>query len=159
MFYYKPDMTSSWFLRQGALHAIFHDGFWKSDHDFILVVNGNFCPNSNGFEVIRQFLFAWDFPTGREILGFFGENDPQKVKISKNTCLKGTSWVHPRLLSYCALKLIHGYRLYACQETKIIIIIRARDPYISPPRGGATAQTIFSKLGRWRDHPIQISNQ
>jgi len=30
---------------------------------------------------------------------------------------------------------------------KIIMIKKARDPYISPPRGGATAQTIFSKLG------------
>ena len=25
---------------------------------------------------------------------------------------------------------------------------KARDPYISPPRGGATARTIFTKLGR-----------
>jgi len=87
----QADMTSSWFLRQGALHAIFHDGFWKSDHDFQLVVNVNFCPNSNGLEVIRHFLFAWDFPSGSEILGVFGENDPQKVKISKNTCLNDTS--------------------------------------------------------------------
>jgi len=55
------------------------------------VVNGNFCSNSNGLEVIRHFLFAWDFPTGSEILGVFGENDPQNVKISKNTCLKGIS--------------------------------------------------------------------
>jgi len=55
------------------------------------VVNGNFCLNSNGLEVIRHFLFAWDFPTGSEILGVFGENDPQEVKISKNTRLKGTS--------------------------------------------------------------------
>jgi len=138
MFYCQPDMTSSWFLRQGALHAIFldglwksdhdfliafhsnvlsamrgfrdnevllqagydvivisplggvsgnfHDGFWKSDHDFLLVINGDVCPNSNGLEVIRHFLLTLDFPTGSEILGIIGENDPQKVKISKNTC-------------------------------------------------------------------------
>jgi len=55
------------------------------------VVNGNFCPNSNESEVIRHFLFAWDFPTGSKILGAFGENDPQKVKISKNTCFKALS--------------------------------------------------------------------
>jgi len=61
-----------------------------SDYDFLLMVNGNFCPNSNGLEVIRHFLLAWDFPTGSEILRFFGENDPQKVKISQNTCLNGT---------------------------------------------------------------------
>jgi len=58
------------------------------------VVNGNVCPNSNGLEVIRHFLFAWDFRTGSEILGVLGENDPEKVKISKNTCLKGTSLSH-----------------------------------------------------------------
>jgi len=46
--------------------------------------------NSNGLGVIRHFLFAWDFPNGSEILGVLGENDPQKVKKSKNTCLKGT---------------------------------------------------------------------
>jgi len=89
-----PDMTSSWFLRLGVLQAIFHDGFWKSEHDFLLVGNGNFCPNSNGLAVIRHFVCAWewwDFRTGSEILEVLGKNDPQKVKISKNTCLKGTS--------------------------------------------------------------------
>jgi len=65
----------------GAFQAIFHDGFRKSDHDFLLVVNGNFCPNSNGLEVIRYFLLR-----GISLLGFFGKSDPQKVKISKNTC-------------------------------------------------------------------------
>jgi len=68
----------------------FDGGFWKSDYDFLLVVNGNFCPNSNGLEVNRHFLYAWDFPTGSKILGVLGENDPQKVKISKIICLKGT---------------------------------------------------------------------
>jgi len=29
-------MTSSWFLRQGSLHAILHNGFWKSDYDFLI---------------------------------------------------------------------------------------------------------------------------
>jgi len=86
-------MMSSWFFRQGALHATFHDWFWKSDHDFLLVVYGNFCPNSNRLDVIRHFLFAWDFPTGSEILVFLGANDPQKVIISKNTCLKGISLI------------------------------------------------------------------
>jgi len=28
---------SSWFLRQGALHAIFHGGLWKSEFDFRLL--------------------------------------------------------------------------------------------------------------------------
>jgi len=33
-------------------------------------------------------------------------------------------------------------------NNKKIIIKKARDPYISPPRGGATADTIFTKLDR-----------
>jgi len=33
-FYCKPDITSSSVLRQGALHALFPDGFWNSGHDF-----------------------------------------------------------------------------------------------------------------------------
>jgi len=41
-FYCKTDKTSSWFIHQGALHAIFHDGFWKSDHDFLIVIHSNF---------------------------------------------------------------------------------------------------------------------
>jgi len=36
-------------------------------------------------------------------------------------------------------------------KTKIIIIKKARDPYISPLRGGATAETIFTKLGRFAE--------
>ena len=45
----------------------------------------------NGLDVIRLFLFGWDFPTGGEILGVLGQNDPQKDEISKNTWMKGTS--------------------------------------------------------------------
>jgi len=42
IFYCKTDMTSSWFLRQGALHVILQDGFWKSDHEFLIAFNSNF---------------------------------------------------------------------------------------------------------------------
>jgi len=45
----KPDMTSSWFGSQGALHAIFHDGFWKSDHNFLIVFHSNFVSEMLGF--------------------------------------------------------------------------------------------------------------
>jgi len=55
--YCKPDMTSSWFLRQGAPHAIFHNGFWKSDHDFLIAFYCNFLVTMHGFrdnEVLLQ---------------------------------------------------------------------------------------------------------
>jgi len=165
--YCKPDITSSSFLRKGALQAIFRDGLWKSNHDFLIVFystflvtmhgfrvnevllhtgydvmviyplggvsddfswrilkerpwlpisgNGNVCPNSNGLEVIRHFLFAWDFHTGSEILGFLGKMTPRKWKYRETLAQMALSWVIPRLLSYCALKSVHGYRLHACQ--------------------------------------------
>ena len=43
------------------------------------------------FRRYSTFLFGWDFPTGGEILGVLGLNDPQNVKIEKNTCWEGTS--------------------------------------------------------------------
>jgi len=42
-------MTSSWFGRQGALHAIFHDGFWKNDHNFLIVFHSNCVSGMHGF--------------------------------------------------------------------------------------------------------------
>jgi len=50
-------MTSSSVLRQGALHAIFHDGFWKSDHEFLIAFHSNFLSGLYGFrdnEVLLQ---------------------------------------------------------------------------------------------------------
>jgi len=45
----QPDMTSSSVLRQETLHAIFHDGFWKSDHDFQIAFHSNFLSGMDGF--------------------------------------------------------------------------------------------------------------
>jgi len=57
MFYCQPDMTSSSVLRQGALHAIFHDGFWKSDHDLPIAFHSKLLSGMHGFrdnEVLLQ---------------------------------------------------------------------------------------------------------
>jgi len=62
-FYCKPDMTSSWFICQGALQAIFHDGFWKSDHDFLIVIHSNFLSRMHGF---RLNLILW--PTRYDVI-------------------------------------------------------------------------------------------
>ena len=48
-------------------------------------------PIFNRQRVVRLFHFGWDFPTAGEICGIFGENDLQKVKISKNICIEGIS--------------------------------------------------------------------
>jgi len=51
-------MTSSWFLRQGALQTIFYAGFWKRDHDFLIVYHINFLPGMHGFQDDEVLLTA-----------------------------------------------------------------------------------------------------
>jgi len=62
-FHSKPYMTSSRFLHQGALQAIFHDGFWKSDHDFLIVIHSNFVSGMQGFRDNEVLL-----PTGYDVI-------------------------------------------------------------------------------------------
>ena len=50
-----------------------------------------FCLSSIANELIDFFILAGISPTAGKICGVFGENDPQKVEISKNTWLEGTS--------------------------------------------------------------------
>jgi len=59
-FYCRPDKTSSSFLRQGAFHAILHDGFWKGDPDFIFMFHFQMTLIFilNGLDVIRLFVLA-----------------------------------------------------------------------------------------------------
>jgi len=56
-------MTSSWFLRQGALHAIFLDEFWKSDHDFLIAFYSNVLVTVHGFRD-NEFLLQ----TGYDVI-------------------------------------------------------------------------------------------
>jgi len=55
--YCKPDMTSSWFIVQGVLHAVLFVGFWKRDYDFLTAFHINLLSVMNGFrddEVLLQ---------------------------------------------------------------------------------------------------------
>jgi len=54
--YCKPDMTSSWFLRQGSLHAILHEGFWKSDHNLLITFHSNVLSAMHGFRDNKVLL-------------------------------------------------------------------------------------------------------
>jgi len=62
-FYCKPDMTSSRFLRQGAPQATFLDGFWKSDHDFLMTFYSNFLVTMPGFRDNKVL-----FQTGYDVI-------------------------------------------------------------------------------------------
>jgi len=67
-------MTSSLFLRQGALSANFHDAFWKSDHYFLLVFHSNFLCGMRSFRDIEVLLqVAYDVNVIYSLGGAFGE--------------------------------------------------------------------------------------
>jgi len=57
-FYCKPDMTSSWFLRQGRCTQFFDSRFWKGDPDFILVLHCNYTSIVHHFRFNYLFMFA-----------------------------------------------------------------------------------------------------
>jgi len=63
MFHYQLDMTSSSVLRHGMLHTLFHGGFWKSDHDFKLMIHSNFLSGMHGFRDNEVLL-----PTGYNVI-------------------------------------------------------------------------------------------
>jgi len=107
----KADMTSSWFLRKGALHTGFVDGIWKSDPSFIIMVNWFISRISYRFGVIRHFILAGNCPL-RPILGvFFSLKHLQISELHISHPKNGLPYTRPRLLSYCARKLVHGYGL------------------------------------------------
>ena len=86
-------------------------------------------PIFNRLRVIRPFHFGWDFPTAGQICGVFGENDPQKVKISKNTCLEGTSLRQTTSFELSCVKI--GSRVWAvrvARKEKINKIIKGTRP-------------------------------
>jgi len=56
-------MTSSWFRHQGAFQAILHDGFWQSDHDFLIASHINFLSGTHGFRDNEVAL-----PTGYDVI-------------------------------------------------------------------------------------------
>ena len=108
----------------------------------------------NGLDVIRLFLFGWDFPTGGEILGVLGQNDPQNVKIEKNTCWEGTSLRQTASFEPLCVKLSlsvwpvqvrkkkMGGRKEGRKEEK------SQEVYISRMRGATPSGRIPTKLGK-----------
>ena len=104
----------------------------------------------NGLDVIRLFLFGWDFPTGGEILGVLGQNDPQNVEILKNTCWEGTSLRQTASFEPMCVKLslsvwpvqVRKKKKGGKKEAK------SQEVYISRLRGATPSGRIPTKLGK-----------
>jgi len=73
-FYCKADMTSTWFLHLGALELIVQDAFWKSEHDFLIVIQSNFVFVMHGFRDNEVLLHArYDVNVISSLGGAYGE--------------------------------------------------------------------------------------
>jgi len=58
----------------GALHATFHDGFWKSDHDFLIAFYCNFLVTMHGFRDNEVLLYTgYDVIVLSPLVGVSGE--------------------------------------------------------------------------------------
>jgi len=104
-FHCKTDVTSSWFLRQRALHAIFRLPILKGPPDFMLVL---YC---NSTSIVHRFRF-------NELFMFAG-NDV--IVISSLGGASGNLWLRiltgrPRLYSHVQLTLfvyLERFRRYS----------------------------------------------
>jgi len=57
-FYVKPDVTTSWFLRQGRCTQLFDCRFWKGDADFIWVFHCKYTSIMHRLRFNELFMFA-----------------------------------------------------------------------------------------------------
>jgi len=81
-------MTSSWFLRQGSLHAILHDGFWKSDHDCLIAFHSNLLSAMNGFRDNEVLLQA-----GHDVIVISPPEAASRYFTWQITCKRGSAAV------------------------------------------------------------------
>ena len=105
----------------------------------------------NGLDVIRLFLFGWDFPTGGEILGVLGQNDPQNVKIEKNTCWEGTSLRQTASFEPLCVKLslsVWPVQVRKKKREEGRKEEKSQEVYISRMRGATPSGRISTKLGK-----------
>jgi len=142
-------MTSSWFLRQGAPHAILHNGFWKGNTDFIFMFDWHFLSILNGLDVIRHFVFGWDFPTGGENLGVLGQNDPKTSNEKNILAGRALPYAKLRLLSHCAWNYLYLFGLCRCARKKGRQEgwKKSQEVYISRMCGATPGSRIQTKLG------------
>jgi len=119
----QPDMMSSWFICHGALRAIFLDGFWKSNHNFLIVIYSNFLSAMHNFRDNEVLLQA-----GYESLWFFRQGSLHAILHDK--CWKSDHYFLIAFHSNC-WSTMHGFR------DNEVLLQAGYDVIVSPPLGGA----------------------
>jgi len=63
----------------GAFQAIFHDGFWNSDHDFLIAFHSNFSSGMHGLRD-NEVLFKH----GYDVIGFSARGRFIQVSLTES---------------------------------------------------------------------------
>jgi len=113
--------------------------------------NCHFLSILNGLDVIRIFLFGWDFPTGGEMLWILGETWLSKRQMREKHLLGGHFFT-PNCVFWAILREIISISL-ACageQETKRLEgRKKSQDVYISRMRVSTPSGRIPTKRGKY----------
>jgi len=116
--YCQPDMTSSSVLRQEALHSHVHEGFWRSDHDFLIEFLSNFLslPRLRGFIASRIWRHR-DFSTRRRLTLFC-------MTVSARATM--TSWWRSIVTFYLGCMVSEITRFYCQPDMTSSSVLRLR---------------------------------
>jgi len=107
-FYCQPDMRSLSALCQGV-HTHFHDGFWRSDHYFLIASHSNFLSAMQGFrdnEFFANSIWRYHDFSARGHFTLFHMTDSERATM--------TSWWRSILTFYLGCMVSEIMRFY-CQ--------------------------------------------
>ena len=129
-------------------YAIENGGFWKTDHDFLLVVNWHFLPIWLRFRVTNILRLTWKIPISGKIFRVFPTLRPQKwfgiILTPKRHILawKHAFWYIDRLASLSRATCSRSEQSRNKKKKKVRIC-----EYISPCAHGSTLRGRTMGLG------------
>jgi len=127
------------------------------------MVNRHISRISYRFGVIRHCIFGWQLPIPTNFRGVFMVKHPKISELHISHPKKGLPYTRPRLLSYCALKLVQGMGCSFVEECKNKkkqkkTKKKSQYPYMLTPRGVSTAHWTRTKFGRADNLPDVITH-
>jgi len=129
-------MTSSSVLRQETLHTLYHDGFWKSDHDFQLMIHSNFLATMHGFRDNEAVL-----PTAYGVI---------VISLPGGASRDFSWWFwksgHDFLIAFHSnfLSGVHGFR------DNEVLLLTGNDVIVISPLGGVSHRFCWQNLNEQR---------
>jgi len=110
--------------------------------------NWHFLSILNSLDLIRLLCFGWDFPTGGEILGFWGKMTPKTSNERKTFGGRALPYSKLRLLSHCAWNYLYPVQVSKEKRQEGRQEEKSQEVYISRMCGATPSGRILTKLGQ-----------